>query len=175
MPRELSVAFQTDKPLAAYGPLAAAAEGYGFDGVTVYNDLLYQPAWLPLHEIARHTRRVRIGPAAVNPFTCHPVSIAGNVALLDEASDGRAYLGLARGAWLDFLGLAPARPVTALREAFECVRHPCGAPPSRTRASSSRWRAATRSAGAYAAPTCRSSSGAGAPGRSGRASARSPR
>jgi 5,10-methylenetetrahydromethanopterin reductase len=120
---ELSVAFQTDKPLAAYGPLAAAAEGYGFDGVTVYNDLLYQPAWLPLHEIARHTRRVRIGPAAVNPFTCHPVSIAGNLALIDEASAGRAYLGLARGAWLDFLGLAPPRPVTALREAFQCVRH----------------------------------------------------
>ena len=120
---ELSVAFQTDKPLAAYGPLAAAAEGYGFDRVTVYNDLLYQPAWLPLLEIARHTRRVRIGPAAVNPFTCHPVTIAGHLALIDEASDGRAYLGLARGAWLDFLGLAPSRPVTALREAFECVRH----------------------------------------------------
>jgi 5,10-methylenetetrahydromethanopterin reductase len=120
---ELSIAFQTDKPLAAYGPLAAAAEGYGFDGVTVYNDLLYQPAWLPLLDIARHTRRVRIGPAAVNPFTCHPAAIAGHLALIDEASGGRAYLGLARGAWLDFLGLAPARPVAALREAFQCVRH----------------------------------------------------
>jgi 5,10-methylenetetrahydromethanopterin reductase len=73
--------------------------------------------------MARHTRRVRLGPSAVNPFTCHPVALAGHVALLDEASRGRAYLGLARGAWLDYLGLAPARPVTALREAFECVRH----------------------------------------------------
>src|SRR5262245_29960555 len=121
--RSLSIAFQTDQPLAAYGPLAAAVEGYGFDGVTVYNDLLYQPAWLPLLEIARATRLVRIGPAAVNPFTCHPINIAGNIALLDEASAGRAYLGLARGAWLDFLGLEPPRPVTALREALECVRH----------------------------------------------------
>jgi 5,10-methylenetetrahydromethanopterin reductase len=121
--RSLSVAFQTDQPLAAYGALAAAVEGYGFGGVTVYNDMLYQPAWLPLLEIARHTQRVRIGPAAINPFTCHPINIAGNIALLDEASQGRAYLGLARGAWLDFLGLDPARPVTALREALECVRH----------------------------------------------------
>lgn len=121
--RSVSLAFQTDKPLAAYGALAAAAEGYGFDGVSVYNDLLYQPAWLPLLEIARATRRVRLGPAAVNPFTCHPVNLAGHLALLDEASGGRAYLGLARGAWLDFLGLAPSRPVTALREAFECIRH----------------------------------------------------
>src|SRR5690349_24375811 len=118
----VSIAFQSDQPLAAYGALARAAEGYGFDGVTVYNDMLYQPAWLPLLEIARHTRRVRIGPAAVNPFTCHPINIAGNIALLDEASEGRAYLGLARGAWLDFLGLQPRQPVAALREAFECVR-----------------------------------------------------
>jgi len=118
-----SIAFQTDLPLAAYGPLAAKAEGYGFDVVSVYNDLLYQPAWLPLLEIARATRRVALGAAAVNPFTCHPVNIAGNVALLDEASNGRAYLGLARGAWLEFLGMQPARPVRALREAFECVRH----------------------------------------------------
>jgi 5,10-methylenetetrahydromethanopterin reductase len=85
--------------------------------------MLYQPAWLPLLEIARHTRRVRIGPAAVNPFTCHPIDIAGNIALLDEASAGRAYLGLARGAWLDFVGIEPRRPIVALREAFECVRH----------------------------------------------------
>jgi 5,10-methylenetetrahydromethanopterin reductase len=119
----VSIAFQTDQPLAAYGALAQAAEDYGFDGVTVYNDMLYQPAWLPLLEIARNTRRVRIGPAAVNPFTCHPINIAGNIALLDEASQGRAYLGLARGAWLDFVGIERRRPVAALREALDCVRH----------------------------------------------------
>lgn len=122
-PHSLSIAFQTDKSISAYGPLAATAEAYGFDGVSVYNDMLYQPAWLPLLEMARHTRRVRLGPAAVNPFTCHPLNIAGNIALIDEASQGRAYLGLARGSWLDFVGLEPARPVTALREAFECIRH----------------------------------------------------
>jgi 5,10-methylenetetrahydromethanopterin reductase len=119
----LSIAFQTDKALAAYGPLAAAAEAYGFDGVTVYNDMLYQPAWLPLLEMARATQRVQLGVAAVNPFTCHPVNIAGNIALLDEASGGRAGLGIARGAWLEFAGVTPAKPVVALREAFECVRH----------------------------------------------------
>jgi 5,10-methylenetetrahydromethanopterin reductase len=65
---------------------------------------------------------VQLGPAAVNPFTCHPINIAGNMALIDEMSGGRAYLGLARGGWLDFLGLQPQRPVIALREAFDCVR-----------------------------------------------------
>jgi 5,10-methylenetetrahydromethanopterin reductase len=120
---QVSIAFQTDKRLAAYGPLAAAAEAYGFDAVTVYNDMLYQPAWLPLLEMARATRRVQLGVAAVNPFTCHPVNIAGNIALIDEAAQGRAYLGVARGAWLDFVGLHPKRGVAALAEALRCVRH----------------------------------------------------
>jgi 5,10-methylenetetrahydromethanopterin reductase len=119
----VSIAFQTDHPLHAYGPLAATAEAHGFDGVSVYNDLLFQPAWPALFEISRCTRRVRIGPAAMNPFICHPLILAGHVALLDEASGGRAYLGLTRGAWLEFLGIAPDKPVSALREAFECIRH----------------------------------------------------
>lgn len=123
MSHTISIAFQTDKPLSAYGPLAAQAEAYGFDGITVYNDMLYQPAWLPLLEIAKATQRVRLGPAAVNPFTCHPMNMAANIALIDEASQGRAYLGMARGSWLDFIGLHPPRAVTALREAFRCVRH----------------------------------------------------
>jgi 5,10-methylenetetrahydromethanopterin reductase len=119
----LSIAFQTDKPLAAYGPLAAQAEAYGFDMVTVYNDLYFQPAWLPLLEIARATSRIRLGVAAVNPFTCHPLAIAGNIALIDEAAGGRATLGMARGAWLDAIGVQPEHPVAALREALACVRH----------------------------------------------------
>ena len=43
MNRRISVAFQTDKPLAAYGPLAQTVEEYGFGGVSVYNDMLFQP------------------------------------------------------------------------------------------------------------------------------------
>ena len=116
MRRSVSIAFQTDKSVSAYGPLAKIVEDFGFAGVSVYNDMLYQPAWLPLLEIARHTNRVRLGPAAVNPFTCHPITIAGNIALLDEASHGRAYLGLARGGWLDCVGLHPQRPIPALRK-----------------------------------------------------------
>jgi 5,10-methylenetetrahydromethanopterin reductase len=121
--RALSIAFQTDKPLSEYGELAARAEALGFDAITVYNDMLYQPAWLPLLEIARATSRAHIGVAAVNPFTCHPVNIAGNLALVDEASQGRAYLGLARGGWLDFVGVQPKKPVQSLREALVCIRH----------------------------------------------------
>lgn len=120
---QITIAFQTDKDLKAYGTLAAKAESYGFDGVSVYNDMLFQPAWLPLLEIARQTERVKIGPAAINPFTSHPINIAGNLAIVDKVSNGRAYCGFARGAWLDFIGLEPSKPISTLREALMCVRH----------------------------------------------------
>ena len=68
------------------------------------------------------TERVRLGPAALNPFTLHPYEIAGQVAILDAVSNGRAYLGLAKGAWLDRLGIEEQRPLAALREAVAIIR-----------------------------------------------------
>ena len=68
------------------------------------------------------TERVRLGPAALNPQTLHPVEIAGQTAALDLASAGRAYLGLVSGAWMEQLGLDEQRPLTRLREAAEIVR-----------------------------------------------------
>ncbi len=119
----LSIAFQTDKSPEEYVELAQIAERAGFDTVSVYHDLFFQPAIHPLLLMARATERVRLGPAALNPFTLHPVEIAGQIAALDAASGGRAYLGLARGAWLDSLGIAQRRPVDTIREAIAVVRH----------------------------------------------------
>jgi 5,10-methylenetetrahydromethanopterin reductase len=98
-------------------------DGYAFDVVSVYNDLFFQPALGALLHLAQRVRRARLGPAALNPYTMHPVEIAGQVAALDMATDGRAYLGLARGSWLDAIGLAADRPVTRLRETIGVVRY----------------------------------------------------
>jgi 5,10-methylenetetrahydromethanopterin reductase len=90
--------------------------------VSVYNDLFFQPAIYPLLLMAEVTERVRLGPAALNPFTLHPVEIAGQIAALDAVSRGRAYLGLVQGSWLDALGMELRRPLTAIREAVEVIR-----------------------------------------------------
>jgi 5,10-methylenetetrahydromethanopterin reductase len=119
--REVGLGLQGDKRPGAYAALARRAEDAGFDVVTVFNDLFFQPALPPLLEIARATERVRVGPAALNPFTTHPVELAGQIAALDAESGGRAFLGLAAGAWLDRLGLDTTRPLTAIREAWEVV------------------------------------------------------
>jgi 5,10-methylenetetrahydromethanopterin reductase len=119
--RAVTLAFQTDKTQGEYAALAVAAETFGFDGVSVFNDLGYQPSLFPLLTMAEHTSRVRLGAACLNPYLTHPVEIAGQVAALDMVSCGRAYLGLTRGSWLDRVGVAADRPLRTVREAVELV------------------------------------------------------
>jgi len=121
-PRELGLGIRTDQAPAAYEAIARLADASGLDVVSVFHDLLYQPAIGPLLLMARVTERIRLGPAALNPFTLHPYEIAGQIAMLDAVSNGRAYLGLAKGAWLDRLGLEERRPLAALREAVAVIR-----------------------------------------------------
>jgi|TARA_B100001964_G_scaffold230444_1_gene283942 5,10-methylenetetrahydromethanopterin reductase len=119
---DLSIAFSGDKPLNDYIALAKTVDEYGFNAFSIYDDLMFKPAWPILSLAATHTQRVRIGPAISNPYLMHPATIAGNLALLDELSDGRAFLGIGRGAFLDFLRMDQPRPITAVREAIEVIK-----------------------------------------------------
>jgi 5,10-methylenetetrahydromethanopterin reductase len=118
---ELGLGLQTDLPPGGYAALARIAENGGFDVVTTFHDLWYQPALPALLEVAAATERVRLGPSCLNPFTLHPVELAGQTAALDRASQGRAFLGLAAGAWLGELGLEQRLPATTVAEAWEIV------------------------------------------------------
>ncbi len=118
----IALGFQTDKSTGDYARLAVMAEALGFDTVSVFNDVGFQPSLYPLLEMARVTTRVGVGAACLNPFLVHPVEIAGQAAALDLASGGRAYVGLTRGAWLDRVGVRPQRPLRALAEAIEVIR-----------------------------------------------------
>ncbi len=119
---QIGLGLQGDKTAGEYARLAVLAESYGFDVLCVFGDLMFQPPIFPLLEMARATERVRLGAACWNPYSQHPYEIAGQVAALDLASDGRAYLGLARGAWLDAVGIRRTRPVTVVDEAITVIR-----------------------------------------------------
>lgn len=119
--RELSIAFQSDKTPAAYRELAMLAESAGFTALSIYGDLFFQPPIVPLTIAALATSRLRLGPASLNPYTLHPLEIAGQIATLDMVSDGRAYLGLSRGAWLAEIGIEQRRPLARLRETVDVV------------------------------------------------------
>ena len=119
---ELGIGLRGDRDFREYGPLGRLAGDVGFDVVTVFSDLGFQPPFPVLHAIAAVTERVRLGPSCVNPYTMHPAEIAAHVAALEGASAGRAFCGLARGAWLESVGVAQPRPLQALHEAAEIVR-----------------------------------------------------
>jgi 5,10-methylenetetrahydromethanopterin reductase len=118
-----SIAFQSNKTPAEYEGLADLVDRYPFDMVSVYNDLLFQPALGPLILMAQRLRRAEVGFAALNPYTVHPLEIAGQAAMLDMVSGGRAYMGLVRGSWLDKIGLEGKKSLQTLREAALLVQH----------------------------------------------------
>lgn len=118
---EIGLGLQSDKGVGEYARLAVLAESHDVDVLSVYGDLTFQPPIVALLEMARATSRVRLGAACWNPYTLHPYEIAGQVAALDSASDGRAYLGIAQGSWLDAIGVRRHRPVRALDEAITVI------------------------------------------------------
>ena len=119
---EIGLGFQSNKTADEYRALAAQAEAYGVDVLTVFSDLMFQSPIVALTTMALATSRVRLGAACLNPYAVAPHEIAGQVAALDIVSHGRAYLGLARGSWLGAVGIEQTRPVTTLREAAEICR-----------------------------------------------------
>ncbi len=101
--------------------IARLADETGFEVVSVFNDLGFGDPQPVLLAAAAVTERVRLGPACLNPYTNGPVDIANRIATLDTASGGRAYVGLAKGAWLDTIGVAQPHPVQTLREAAAVI------------------------------------------------------
>jgi len=119
--REFGLGLQTDLKPGEYGALARVAEEAGFDVVTAFHDLGFQRSLPALLEIASATTRVRLGASCLNPYTLHPIELAQQVAALDLASRGRAFLGLAAGAWLDRVGIVQHRPFTHVTEAWAVI------------------------------------------------------
>lgn len=71
--------------------------------------------------VSQHTRRIHLGPMVTNPYSRHPAVLAGAMAALQDASEGRMFLGNGVGAGLEQLGMTSDRPVRALREAITAI------------------------------------------------------
>ena len=102
--------------------LAVRCERAGFDRLGV-SDVVFWPDCFVLQSLAaRATSRIYIGSMVTNPYSRHPVVLAGAAATLQELSAGRAFLGIGVGAGLEDLRIDYPRPVRALREAITVIR-----------------------------------------------------
>ncbi len=102
----------------------AAGEQSGAATIWIANHLfLRDPVSLAALSLAR-TSRIKVALMAMSPFTAHPVQIAMAAATLDEWFPGRVTLCIGVGAPADLkaVGLDTAKPLKAMREAFEAIR-----------------------------------------------------
>ncbi len=77
---------------------AERLEALGYDGLTLTDSQnLSGDTYVALTLAARATSKLMIGPGVTNPLTRHAAVTAGAIASVQEASGGRAMLGIGRG------------------------------------------------------------------------------
>jgi len=113
-----------EHPLDDLVGFAATAEAAGFDAVFASSHYNNRDPFVALSRMAAATDEVRLGPGVVNPYETHPVTMAGRVASLAEASDGRAMYGLGAGdgSTLANLGVDHDRPLRRVLESFKVAQ-----------------------------------------------------
>src|SRR5690242_16092192 len=87
-------------------------ESAGYDQFWYGNHKLYRDMFVGLTLAACHSTRMELGSFVAEPYTMHPALIAAATATLDEASNGRARLGLGTGgANFQEIGIERAKPL----------------------------------------------------------------
>ena len=106
--------------LAEMGQLA---EQLGYDTLWYANHKLYRDLHVGLTVLAMKTERVKLGSFISEPYSMHPALVAAAIASVDEASNGRAILGLGTGgANFKELGIQRTRPAAAMSESIRLIR-----------------------------------------------------
>jgi 5,10-methylenetetrahydromethanopterin reductase len=111
------------RPVPELVRLAVAAERLGAAAVLLADEGIDRDLYVTLTAVAVATERIALVPAITNPHSRHPVATAAALGSLAEVAPGRVVAGLGAGGTLVFgpMGLAPARPYTALAEAVEVI------------------------------------------------------
>lgn len=103
--------------------LGRMAEEAGIRGVWVSSLPDSRDPFTNLSVLATATKRLRLGPIAVNPFDSHPVRIASSLLTLNELADGRARIVIGGGGEvLDTVGIKPLRRVRAVAECVDIIK-----------------------------------------------------
>lgn len=104
---------------------AQQLEDWGYDYLWCPDERFERDVYSVLSLSALNTERVILGVCVTNPYLRHPLMTATGIGTVNEASNGRAVLGIGAGASAMFERQSMTRPfppVQAIREAVEVVR-----------------------------------------------------
>jgi 5,10-methylenetetrahydromethanopterin reductase len=106
------------------GEVYRIAEEQGIDYAWLTDYVNSRDVFSVLMAIALSTKKIKLGPGITNPYTRHPVTIAASMISLNEASQGRAFLGIGAGdeSLLKTVGIQRERAYERVKEAIEILR-----------------------------------------------------
>ncbi|QIB78944.1 5,10-methylenetetrahydromethanopterin reductase [Haloferax volcanii] len=120
----LGLELTPEHPVDDLVELGAQAEREGYDSCFVSCHYNNRDPFAVLARLAAETDDIRLGPGVANPYELHPVTLAGKVATVAEASGGRGLLGIGPGdlSTLRNLGLEDERGLRSVLEAFKVAQ-----------------------------------------------------
>lgn len=116
-----SIALEGDEPLEEYAKYTSLLEKHRFHAMHIYEHIPYRSAWAITFYTARYTKNLLLGPVTIPVFLQQPITIARNLAALNEITDGRGMVGISRGAFHEVLGSSVERSVDAVRNAITSI------------------------------------------------------
>ncbi len=116
-----SLAFEGDKEIYLYPQFGKLTEKYGFHSMQIYEHIPFKPSWPIVFHTAKYTTRILLGPVTIPVFLYDPITLARYIRLLDELTDGRAILGISRGAYAEYMFREAERSIQAVQETVESV------------------------------------------------------
>src|SRR5207245_10237690 len=96
---DFGVTVLPDPPFSRWLELIQLAERHGFGYAWTYDShVLWQESIPTLAVAARETSKIKLGHFVTNPATRDPTVLPSSYATLNDPSDGRTVMGLARAA-----------------------------------------------------------------------------
>jgi len=111
-------------PPCLTGEIYKVAEEQGIDYAWLTDYVNSRDVFSVLMAIALCTKKIKLGPGIINPYTRHPAIIAASMASLNEASQGRAFLGIGAGdeSLLKTVGIQRKQAYKRTKETIEILR-----------------------------------------------------
>ncbi len=113
-----------EHPIDRITDLARQAEAEDFEAALISSHYFNRDPIATLAQVAAATNEIAVGPAAINPYETHPVTLASSMATIQELSDGRAVFGVGPGdpSALAALNIEREKPLRRVLESFKVAQ-----------------------------------------------------